>query len=205
MDLVTLGIFSVTTAASCFSPGPAAILVASTSASSGRSQIAPCVLGISLANLVYFLLAASGVAGVISAFPKIFNIVRIVGALYLINLGYKMLVVGAFELRLVAQTKVPRWKSFYRSFAVEISNPKAILYFGALLPLFLNSNESLNLQLAIFAAITLFLDLVAYSVYGYIGLFSSTNLNQKAWQYIMRFSGALFLVFGGWTIHSVLT
>ncbi|MES2936783.1 MAG: LysE family translocator [Pseudomonadota bacterium] len=203
MDVSLLAAFSITTAISCFLPGPAAVFVASSAASHGRSYIFPCVMGIIAANLVYFFLAAAGLANLIVHYPGIYQGIRIAGAIYLIYLGGRLLfasrAVDAGANAVAAGFRGPRasrLQSFFKSFAIEISNPKAILYFGALLPQFMRPNESLYYQILVFASITVIFDVMAYTFYGGVGYVSSQKAGPGLMRGITRFAGVVLLLVG---------
>ncbi|MBA2672103.1 LysE family translocator [Ramlibacter sp.] len=203
MDASSLAAFSITTAVSCFTPGPAAVFVMSNAASYGRTYIFPCVAGIIVANLVYFLLAAAGLANLITHYPGVYQGIRIAGAAYLVYLGGRLFLASggageganALAMKLVGP-RASRFQSSLKSFAIEISNPKAILYFGALLPQFMQPGESLYHQILVFAAITVMLDIMAYTFYGGVGYASSRMAGPRLMRGITRLAGLVLLAVG---------
>jgi threonine/homoserine/homoserine lactone efflux protein len=58
---------------------------------------------------------------------------------------------------------------FSQGFVVEFANPKALLYFAAILPQFLNPTQPILPQILIMGGTTLFIDLLAYSLYALLG------------------------------------
>lgn len=194
----TLLIFTVTTALTCFTPGPAALFVATSAASHGRRHIPAGIAGISAANLLYFFAAAAGLAGIIVASPRLFFVIRLAGALYLGYLGFTLLFSrGGVMDKIHAETEKPALhRSFFKGLLIELSNPKAILYFSALLPQFIDTDKPLPQQFALFSLITVILDIAAYSFYGTIGALSARNSGARLLNGITRGAGVLFLFVG---------
>ena len=65
---------------------------------------------------------------------------------------------------------------FLQGFAVQIANPKAMLFFSAVLPPFLDLNRPIGPQLIVFAAATIGLDVTTMSAYGLFGSSLATRL-----------------------------
>ena len=74
---------------------------------------------------------------------------------------------GGLTVKQGQQEKASRL--FIKGFVVEFANPKALLYFAAILPQFLNVKGSLPAQFLIMGLTTLALDVIAYSVYAFLG------------------------------------
>lgn len=87
MPIDTFINFLVTTAVVVFSPGAAAIAVASQGATNGGRRVLAGVCGIALAKVVYFVLSGTGIAALIIASNLIFSIIKWVGVAYLLWLG----------------------------------------------------------------------------------------------------------------------
>lgn len=198
VSLEGLVIFAATTGLVCFTPGPAALLVASSSASYGKKHIPAAVMGICLANVVFFGLSAIGVSSLLLASPKLFFALRLAGAIYLIYLGLQLIRAKpqSFGEITKASSQGSLKKTFGKAFAVEASNPKAILYFGALLPQFIVPSEPLAAQLAIFCLVTLILDILAYSFYGVMGLGLAKVSRGRLFTALTRSAGVAFLISG---------
>lgn len=67
---------------------------------------------------------------------------------------------------------------YAKGFVVEFANPKALLYFAAILPQFLNTNAPMAPQFLIMGLATLALDIIAYSVYALVGAHVAKNVGQ---------------------------
>ncbi|WP_167759858.1 LysE family translocator [Massilia horti] len=118
-------------------PGPAVMLVTGHSLANGwrRSQFS--VLGIMSGNATYCLLSALGLGTLFVRLPILVTVVKGVGALYLIWIGLRSLMHS--NAALVPASEQPRATPFalYRqALVLQLSNPKSVLFFCALLPQF---------------------------------------------------------------------
>lgn len=171
MLLDTFLLFLVTTLVVVISPGPAVITVTVEAASNGFKQSTFVILGIAIANIMFFALSALGIVTLIVASSLLFSIIKWAGVAYLLYLGFSAFFskVGGFNLTTGKKQKSSFYKVFMRGFILEISNPKALLYFSALLPQFIDVSQAIVPQLVIFCSITFVLDMFCYSCYAYLG------------------------------------
>jgi threonine/homoserine/homoserine lactone efflux protein len=88
IPLDTLILFFVTTLVVVLSPGPAAIAVTAEAASSGYRRSVWVILGIAIANVVFFILSATGIAALILASYTLFSVIKWVGVVYIIFFGW---------------------------------------------------------------------------------------------------------------------
>jgi threonine/homoserine/homoserine lactone efflux protein len=148
-------------------PGPANIFAVATGMEKGKAAALTAVLGMNSATLVWFGAAALGLGALVIAFPQVFRVIAVLGALYVAWLGIKALR-GAFATAAEpAHIEVKRGRSaLIDGFMVQIANPKAILFFTAVLPPFLDINRPLAPQLALFAVTTVGMDGLSMCGYG---------------------------------------
>ena len=86
---------------------------------------------------------------------------------------------------------------FLQGLAIQITNPKALLFVSALLPQFMDPQRPLALQLAILGAITIVVDLVVLSSYAFLaerGVRSFRSSRLSVW--LERVFGAALVLFG---------
>jgi len=148
-------------------PGPANIFAVATGMEKGKAAALIAVVGMNSATLVWFGAAALGLGALVMAFPQVFRVIAVMGALYVAWLGVKALR-GAFATAAEpSHIEVKRGRSaLIDGFMVQIANPKAILFFTAVLPPFLDINRPLAPQLALFAVTTVGMDALSMSGYG---------------------------------------
>ena len=161
------GAFLGVMAVMAVTPGPANLFSVATGVERGKAAALLGVVGMNAATLVWFVAASLGLGALVAAFPQAFRIIAVGGALYVAWLGIKALR-GAFANE--GQPKdvaVSRGRSaILNGFMVQIANPKAILFFTAVLPPFLDLGRPIAPQLMLFAAATIGMDVLSMSAYG---------------------------------------
>lgn len=204
IPLDTLLLFIVTTFVVVLSPGPAAIAVTAEAASNGFKRSALIIAGVATANVVFFGLSATGIAALIIASNTLFTFIKWIGVAYLLYLGLTAIFSDAGPLSIsAAKKKTSLHKTFLKGFVLELSNPKALLYFSALLPQFIDISAPIAPQLAILCLIAIVLDLFCYSLYAYLGHKSlSMGIKPLIIKMINRTAGGM-LVFAGLKMATV--
>lgn len=119
-------------------PGPAVLYITTRSASQGRMAGLVSVLAIETANFLQAVAAALGLSAILLSSALAFNVVKYLGAAYLIYLGVRKLLASdnGPEDETVKQEKLSR--IYWQGFAVNILNPKTALFFFAFLPQFVD-------------------------------------------------------------------
>ena len=158
-----LGVMAVMAA----TPGPANLFSVANGVKRGPAGALAGVLGMNAATLVWFGAAALGLGALVTAFPAAFRIVSIGGALYVAWLGIRALR-GVFATAADPESATIRLgrSAVLDGFMVQIANPKAVLFFTAVLPPFLDVNRPAAPQLALFALATIGMDVITMSAYG---------------------------------------
>ena len=116
------------------SPGPATLAIAGTAMSSGRSHGVATAFGVLTGSFLWSFSGAFGMAAVMYANAWLFEILRYFGAAYLLFLAFKSFksVVQPKSIRLEKTTSNSLPRSYLRGLAIHLTNPKVILFFGAL-------------------------------------------------------------------------
>lgn len=161
--LTFLGVMAVM----AITPGPANLFSVANGVARGKAGAMLGVVGMNAATLVWFGAAALGLGALVVAFPEAFRLISVAGALYVAWLGLKALR-GAFRTAAdPGDTTVrPGRSALVDGFMVQIANPKAVLFFTAVLPPFLDVNRPAAPQLALFAVATIGMDVLSMSAYG---------------------------------------
>ena len=139
--------FLVAALALNFAPGPDMLYVIGRSVGQGRKAGVVSTLGIATGGWVHTIGAAVGIAALLRSSPMAFNIVRYLGAAYLLYLGFKMIVQRS---RLEAQQLPSESLStiFRQGVITNVLNPKVALFFLAFLPQFVDARRgSVALQI----------------------------------------------------------
>lgn len=151
-------------------PGPANVFAIASGVQRGPRAALISVAGMNAATLVWFAAAALGLATLVQTFPAAFRALAIVGAIYVGWLGAKALWAGVSgAVKPPERTAQMGRSAFLDGFSVQIANPKAVLFFTAVLPPFLDPARPAGAQLTAFAAATIGMDVVAMSGYALAG------------------------------------
>src|SRR5262249_41320822 len=148
-------------------------------------------------NTFYFLLSALGVAAVILASNRLFTALKWLGAAYLVWLGLRMLVARAAPAPPSEQPKPgAAWPTFVRGFAVQAANPKALAFFVAMLPQFIDVHSSVPQQVAILAVTSIVIEYAVQAAYVWIATRAGAyaGLGWTAW--LSRVAGGLLVAAG---------
>ncbi len=166
-------------------PGPANLFFVRTGLSGKASRVFAGVIGANSGSLVWFVASALGLQVLMTAFPFAFRIIAILGGLYLGWLGFKTFRAAlsrdaeTLDARLTqAEPERTAWQSMREGFMVQILNPKALLFFSAVLPPFVDIHRPMPAQMAMFAATTIGMDIVSMSSYGLLAVRLATLLRE---------------------------
>jgi leucine efflux protein len=116
-------------------PGPGNLaLITSTSKGGIRGGLA-ATLGVIAGDQVLMWLAVAGVAALLATYPTAFKIVQFAGAVYLAFLGIKMLLAKPGDAPII---NMDSKRFFFQSMMITLLNPKAIVFYMAFFPLFID-------------------------------------------------------------------
>ncbi|HPU19279.1 MAG TPA: LysE family translocator [Alicycliphilus sp.] len=116
-------------------PGPGNLAIITSTAKGGvRAGMAAC-FGVIAADQALMWLAVAGVAGLLAAYPAAFAAVQWLGAAYLGWMGYKMLTAKPGQAPVV---NIKPRHYFRQGAVITLLNPKAIVFYMAFFPLFVN-------------------------------------------------------------------
>jgi len=150
------------------SPGPLMLGCMSDGARFGFLQTSFTMLGASLGNLLLMLLSALGLSLLVAEAAWIFNLIKWLGAAYLVYLGV-ILFLAPVDTPLDQQPVKISHHLFLKGFLISTTNPKGLIYFGALFPQFINVHQPMVAQFSVLTLVFLALDFVWMSVYALAG------------------------------------
>jgi threonine/homoserine/homoserine lactone efflux protein len=166
-------------------PGPAVIYIATRSLREGRSAGLASVVGVQLADLTHALLATVGLSAILLTSAIAFDVVKFVGAGYLIYLGLRAILsrhendiedVANQPLRSNG-TKTSRIVA--NGFLVDLLNPKTALFFYAFLPQFVTpSAGAATYQILLFGITFVLLGFCTDSSYAILGSVAKRSLSK---------------------------
>lgn len=183
VDPARYGAFLAAMFVMAITPGPANLFAIATGMEKGKGAALLGVVGMNTASLIWFAASALGLGALILAFPAAFHVLALAGAAYLVWLGGKSIWAGIKNVESHATATVRGGRSaFADGFMVQIANPKIVLFFGAVLPPFIDVQRPLVPQLMMFACATIGMDLISMSAYGLGGAALSTKMNEPAFR-----------------------
>jgi leucine efflux protein len=116
-------------------PGPGNLALITSTSKGGILGGIAATLGLIIGDQVLMWLAVAGVAALLSAYPAAFNLVQWVGAAYLAWLGYKMLTAKPGDKPVL---NIQPRQYFRQAIMITLLNPKAIIFYMAFFPLFVD-------------------------------------------------------------------
>lgn len=155
-------------------PGPDMVLVLQTASRQGRGLALATACGLGLARGAHVALAAFGLAALLEASPLLFDIMRGLGAAYLVWLGITLARADmwADTPSVASQAGFPRSyrMAFQRGLVTNIANPKALLFCSVLLPQFMHADAGMALQFALLGIVLVGVGLVFDLFYTAVGM-----------------------------------
>lgn len=135
MTLTGLLVFLAAYLMAVASPGPAVAAVVARALGGGLGRMALFILGIALGDMVWFMVAATGLAVIAKTYAGLIVAIKIAGALYLLYLAWRLWVTPAAPVHEEAQPIAePGWRQLLGGLALTLGNPKPIVFFMAILP-----------------------------------------------------------------------
>lgn len=201
-------------------PGPTILAVVSYSISHGLKAKVPLILAVALGDSTALLLSLLGLGTLLAKSVFWFQVIKWIGGLYLIYLGFKLLREG-FSYKKDAQSSgqahafESSWRLFVNTYLVTALNPKGMVFFIAFLPQFINHDlpqstmaaqgifASATAQLALLAASFVMLATLNATFYALFAAKAQAYLASAKTQRIFNVSGgALMCVAGSWALAS---
>lgn len=170
MTWQTWAIFMVTEFVLSLTPGPAVLFVVAQGLRSGGRRSLAANLGILAANAFYFLLSAAGLGAALLTSHGLFLAIRYAGAAYLIFLGISTILGKGMALEAAtgdAAGERGGARLFARGFLLQAANPKALLFFTALLPQFIRPDRPVAPQVAILGVSSVLAEFCVLAGYGF--------------------------------------
>lgn len=173
MELGALLAFAAVTFVAVATPGPDVILAMANGSRFGMKKACAGMLGVLLSDLFLIGAVAAGLGAILSASEFWFSVVKYAGAAYLAWLGYKMLRYGHKDFKADDEIAFAREHSAaaigLQSMIVAITNPKAYLFFSALLPQFIDAGQPQLVQFLLLTAVFSVVEFAIMFAYALIG------------------------------------
>ncbi|NBQ44710.1 MAG: LysE family translocator [Actinobacteria bacterium] len=197
-DFNSLVSFAIASVALLVIPGPAVIYIVNRSVANGRSIGLASVLGLELGTFMHVLAATVGLSAILATSENAFNIVKYLGASYLVLVGLRTISrqPQVVDSSADAMTKV---QAFRQGFIINTLNPKVALFFLSFLPQFIDPEKSSNaLQSLSLGAVFVICGFVTDGIYALTASsLRETLVKGKALPFIQRYvAGVVFVLLG---------
>jgi homoserine/homoserine lactone efflux protein len=196
VNWTTWWLFAVAETVLSLTPGPAVLFVLSSALRAGTGKSVASILGILTANTVYFALSASGLGALLISSYRLFFLVKWIGAGYLVYLGASA-ILGRSEM-LPAGEPAGAGASAARlygdAFVLQMSNPKAIVFFSAILPQFIDPRRAVLPQIVILGLTSVVCEFAVLSSYALAAARASRLARQPRYaKWTNRIAGGLLI------------
>jgi threonine/homoserine/homoserine lactone efflux protein len=206
MTLTTYLLYLAAVAVLVLSPGPTMLTCMTTALNEGKSGALAAAVGSISAVLGVMALSALGLGALLAASELAFTVVKVIGAIYLIWLGIKTFgnTAEPVDIKRAPADSGRRLRTHYvRGLLVGSSNPKAILFFTAFFPQFLNPVEPFAPQYSILALTFIACEFSVLAMCAF-GVSAIAPVLRSSWhmRWINRVTGGLFATMGGLLLFS---
>src|ERR1043166_7538810 len=146
-------------------PGPTVMLISAYGFKGGFRDALAAIAGTQTGNALWYVICVTGLGALVTASPLVFHIIKLAGAAYLMFLGAGTLW-KSWHGRGEEQGPKLMGKPYIQATLTQMGNPKAILFFGALVPQFLDTHAPLLSQYLIMYAVTFVGESIILTGYG---------------------------------------
>jgi homoserine/homoserine lactone efflux protein len=180
----------------CITPGPAVLFVLSQAIQRGPAKSVWGIGGILCGNTMYFALSATSLGAVMVASYKLFFLIKWLGAAYLVFLGLRS-IFGRTSLMALPDSN-PDSRSGLRivrdGFFLQAANPKALLFFTAILPQFIDARRNVVFQIVLLGITSVVVEFFILSTYGQLaGRALATARSPRFEKVTNRVAGSLLI------------
>lgn len=190
-----LSLFVTASVFLAFVPGPDNLFVLTQSMSKGAKNGVFITLGLCSGLVFHTTAVALGIAAIFKTSVMAFNILKYIGATYLLYLAFMSFKSNSKDKLKANNTAISPMKLYKRGIIMNITNPKVSIFFLAFLPQFTNpQNSNLTLQIFILGAIFMLCALIVFSfvalIAGRIGTWF--NRTPNAQNILNKMAGTIF-------------
>ena len=199
MTLATWFLYVAAVLVLTVTPGPSVLMCVSTSVNLGARKALIASLGSTTAIVGIMALSALGLSTALAASETLFTVLKWLGAAYLAYLGVSSLFSAASEIAVSGSVESSTsGRLFAQGFLVGASNPKALLFFGALFPQFIVPSAPQLPQFLVLGVTFVFFELLWLTIYALSASKAKRWLQQpRRAKLFNRTTGVVFLVAAG--------
>lgn len=198
MSLETLLAFTLAMFLLAASPGPGFLMVVARALTGGLKAGLAAIAGLVVGDILFLVLAILGLSALAAVMGEFFLAVKILGGAYLIWLGVKTWrsrpSLPDMDRPETPTTKIPHHRSAALGFFVTLGNPKAILFYGALLPTFIDVAALTAPDVVVLSAVVTVVLFLVLGVYAFLAARAGRMLKSpRALTWLNRVTGGLLV------------
>ena len=175
------------------SPGPGHVFMLSKSLAHGFDKSWAIGAGDLTGHVWQICVASIGLVSFIYVFQDFFIVIKWAGVLFLVYMGIKQYMKKSSIDAQVKDNAIRKKTLFWQGFLMSSSNPKAVVFFAALFPQFINMSEPTTIQFAILGATYIVIDGCFLIFYGYFADWCVTRFEKHLDKYLNKISGTLLI------------
>lgn len=188
------------------SPGPDFFFVSQTAASRSRREAMMGVVGISLGIVVWAGVALMGLHLILQEMAWLHQIIMVGGGIYLCWMGWQLLRSARAQQAqpaAEAQVALPKaGRSFIRGFLTNLSNPKAVIYFGSVFSLFVGDSVGAGARWGLFLLIVA----ETFVWFSLVAVVFALPAMRRGYQRLAKWiDGVAGVLFTGFGLHLIFT
>ncbi|KAA8725708.1 MAG: threonine export protein RhtC [Ewingella americana] len=191
------------------SPGPDFFFVSQTAASRSRKEAMMGVVGISLGIVVWAGVALMGLHLILQKMAWLHDVITIGGGIYLCWMGWQLLKSARAKKQagVEAEAEKPvqlpaRGRTFMRGFLTNLSNPKAVIYFGSVFSLFVGDDVGSGERWGLFILIIA----ETFAWFSVVAMVFAMPVMRRGYQRLAKWiDGVAGVLFTGFGIHLIIS
>ena len=196
-----LTLYLISTTLLILAPGPNMLMMIALASSHGARAGRIAALGLMSGVLVHTLVATTGGSLVLQQWPSALYAIRVLGSLYLIYMGGRMVWAQLWSTSTIAAGVAVTRTPYMQGLVSSITNTKTLVLFVSFLPQFMDVQKSIAGQFIVLGAIYAGLTLVIYGLIGSLAGWAGTVLQRPLVQRVLRImAGCVIAGLGVWGV-----
>ena len=159
-------VYVLVAAATIASPGPGVLMTLTNTARFGLRRSLGGILGVAVGALVVAAISATSLGVLLATSAKAFLLIKMLGAAYLLYLGWKLWRSPGFHFTEQASQDVSFQRRFAEGISLQLTNPKAIFFFLSIFPQFIDAHQDYRSQFALLLLTHCSLTVLIHCLYG---------------------------------------
>ena len=176
-------------------PGPTVMLISAYGFKGGFRDAMAAIAGTQTGNTLWYVICVTGLGAAVTASPLVFHLIKLAGAAYLIWLGLSALWKSRHAQPEAMGPKL-KGKPYLQATLTQMGNPKAILFFGAFVPQFLDTHAPQMPQYVIMFVVTFIGESIILTGYGALAAYGGHKAAPHHAVWRERISGLVLLALG---------